>query len=209
MSAHHMVDQVAELVEQRDDVAVLHQTGRQVADQRPLGKAHLGHTAHQRELGRMLELALARMQIQVDATHQFPVGGAGHVVGGDRLVPDRYVGACGVAQPEQPPGHGQQPGPHLREVEVGAHHLRIDVEFLAAMHLGVIGGVAGLDPLGVRVVAAQPLQEHRHVAACGRIRGVGDLVDEGRDGLPGADHLHLGVVVRPGRVPQQLSQLGA
>ena len=65
-AAEDVVDQVAELVEQGDDVVVLHQSAREVADEHALGQLAVGDAPDQVELGGVLELALARVQVEVD-----------------------------------------------------------------------------------------------------------------------------------------------
>src|SRR3546814_8805899 len=64
-SRQHVVQQVAELVEQGDHLAVLHQPTREVADQHALGQPGVEHTGSQVELGGVVVLALARVQVEV------------------------------------------------------------------------------------------------------------------------------------------------
>ena len=72
MAAEHVVHEVAELVEHRDDVVVLHQRGLvdrrigEVADEHALGELLAAHAVLERELRRVLVLALARMHVEVD-----------------------------------------------------------------------------------------------------------------------------------------------
>ena len=72
--AEHVVDQVAELVEERHHVVVLHQAGAEVADQRALGQLAAGHAVGDRELRGVLVLALARVQVEVDPAEALAVG---------------------------------------------------------------------------------------------------------------------------------------
>src|SRR6476659_5929473 len=58
--------EVAELVEQRDHVVVLHQRLREVADQHPLGELATGDPGGEAELGRVAVLAGPRVQVEVD-----------------------------------------------------------------------------------------------------------------------------------------------
>ena len=74
IAAQHVVHQVAELVEQGHDVAVLDQALREVADQRALGQLAAGDSADQVELRRVLELSVARVQVEIDPPDQRPVG---------------------------------------------------------------------------------------------------------------------------------------
>ena len=89
--AEHVVDQVTELVEQGDDVGVLHQAAREVADEHALGQLAAGDAAGQVELRRVLELALARVQVEVDPPEVPLAVAERHVVRGDLLVPDGRV----------------------------------------------------------------------------------------------------------------------
>ena len=70
-----MVDEVAELVEERDDLVVLHQAAGEVAHQHALGQLALGEPGDHVELGGVLELALARVEVEVDAPDPPPVRG--------------------------------------------------------------------------------------------------------------------------------------
>ena len=121
------MDQVAELVEQGDDVGVLHQAAREVADEHALGELTVGQPTDQVELCRVLELALARVQVEVDPAEVPVAVGEEHVVRGDRLVPEHGVLGGPVGQPEQPAGDLEQAAAHRGEVEVGAHLLGVDV----------------------------------------------------------------------------------
>ena len=80
------------------------------------------------------------------------------------------VGDLDVLDVEEPAGHVEQPGPHLREVEVGPDLLGVDVEPLAAQHLGVEQLVDAVDGAELGVVLPQAGQQHVEVAAGRRRR---------------------------------------
>ncbi len=84
-----------------------------------------------------------------------------------------------------------------------AHLLGVDGQLLLADELGVVGDVGAVDVGGLGTVLAQPFEQHGLVALGARRRQLGDAVDELADGLAAADHLHLGVVVRPRLVAEQ------
>ena len=71
-AAEDVVHEVPELVEQRHDVVVLHQPAREVADQHALGQLPAGDAGDEVELRRVLELALARVQVEIDAAEHAP-----------------------------------------------------------------------------------------------------------------------------------------
>ena len=85
------MDQVTELVEQRDDVGVLHQPAREVAGEHALGQLAAGDPGNQVELRGVLVLAFARVQVEVDPPQYLAVAGAQHVVAGDVRVPHGRV----------------------------------------------------------------------------------------------------------------------
>ena len=126
----HVVDQVAELVEQRDDVAVLHQPARHVADQRAHGKLPTLDATGEVELRGVLVLALARMQVEVDPAEPLRSVVTVDVDVEDRdvVVPAWRVDDLGVGEAEQPAGDVEQPGAHLGEVEVRPQLLGVDVD---------------------------------------------------------------------------------
>ena len=66
-AGEHVVHEVPELVEERDDLVVLQQAAVEVADEHALGELRAGDAAHEVELGRVLVLAVARVQVEVDA----------------------------------------------------------------------------------------------------------------------------------------------
>ncbi|MPM40639.1 hypothetical protein SDC9_87283 [bioreactor metagenome] len=218
----HVVDQVAELVEQRHHIVVLHQAAREVADQYPLGQPPVPDPLGEGELGGVLVLALARVQVEEDPADPLPgarargvgvgVGvGAEHVVGGHLLVPDVRLGGVDrdVRQAEQPAGDLEQAGADLVDVEVAADLLGIHAVPLAADQFGVVGGVGRVDRRRSGDVAAQPVEQHGMVAPGGLEGQLRDPVDEGGDRLAGADHHHLGGVVGPAAVAEQLRHLPA
>jgi hypothetical protein len=84
----HVVHEVTELVEEGDHVAVVHESARQVADQHALGQLPVEHARCQVELRGVVELALARVQVEVDPPEH--LGGA---VGWPR--PTSYVVTSG------------------------------------------------------------------------------------------------------------------
>ena len=61
------MEQVPELVEQRDDVRVLHQPAREVADEHPFGKLPARYTRYEIELRGVLVLPVAWVQVEIDA----------------------------------------------------------------------------------------------------------------------------------------------
>jgi hypothetical protein len=74
VAADDVVQQVAELVEQRPDVVVLHQpagTG-QVAEQRALGESSSRLTGDHPVLRRVLVLVLTGMEVEVDPPERLP-----------------------------------------------------------------------------------------------------------------------------------------
>ncbi len=211
------MQEVAELVEQRHDVVVLHEAAREVADQDPFGDLDAPDPGDEVELGGVVVLARPRVQVEVDPTQPRAVARpsgtahhvAHHVVRRDVLVPDRGVGHLDVLQAEQPAGDLEQTGPDLVEGEVAPHLLGVDVKALPSQDLGVVGLVHVGDRGRVRPVLTDPLQQEV-VVAPGRPGGqLGDAVDEGRDRWPRADHLDLGVVRRPVGVAECRGELTA
>ena len=73
LAADHMMHEVAELVQEDHDIAVLHQTrvargaAREVAHQHALGKLAAVNAGGERLGGEPFVLALARMHVEVDA----------------------------------------------------------------------------------------------------------------------------------------------
>ncbi len=67
MSAEDVVDEVPELVEERHDLVVLEQAAREVAQQHRLGKSASGDAGREPEAGRVVVLAVARVEVEVDA----------------------------------------------------------------------------------------------------------------------------------------------
>ena len=105
-------------------------------------------------------------------------------------------------------GHLKQARPDLREVEVGADLLGVDVELLAANQLAVVGGVGAGQWPAVGVVAARALLEKGEVATAGSLGQRADPVDEVGDRRAFLDHLDLGVEGRPVRMVEQGGLLG-
>ncbi len=172
-----------------------------------LGQLDAGDALDHVELGGVLELALARVEVEVDAPD--PSAVEADVVGRDLLVPRAgLVTRDGrPLQPEQAPGDVEEALPDLLEGEVGAHHLAVDVVLLTADELGVVAGVVGRHRVGARVVGALALEEHRDLLARALDGRDADPLDEVGDGLAGADHLDLGVVVGPRVVAEQVGGL--
>ena len=122
-------------------------------------------------------------------------------------VPDHRVVDGGVGEVEQARGHVEQAGADAAEVEVGAHHLGVDVVLLLADQLLVVGVVDAVDRGRVGVVDAQPREQDVAVALGGLLGDLGDPLDELGDRRALADHLHAGVVVGPGVVADQPGEL--
>ncbi len=176
----------------------------QIADERALGQLPARDAGAHRELCGVLELALARMQVQVDPPDRGAV--TEHVVRDDVLVPQRHVGGP-VVDAEQPAGHVEQTGAHGGEIEVRPDALGVDLVALAADERLEVVAVRGVQRRLARVVAASPFEQDV-VVALRRLGGVGSgLVDELEDGLAAADHLDLGVVVGPVGIAEQLRLL--
>jgi hypothetical protein len=105
-----VVDEVAELVEERDDVVVLHQPrSRSCRRERPRAAARPVDPGDEVELRGVLELALAGVQVEVDPPERLVPVGAIDVVCRDRLVPDDGVGGRLVAQAEEAPVTSSRP----------------------------------------------------------------------------------------------------
>ena len=145
LPAEHVVHEVAELVEQRHHLVVLHQAAAEVADQHALGQLLPGDAGDHVELRGVLELALAGVQVEVDAPDPYAV--EADVVARDVVVPRAGLGVRdrGPLEAEEPAGDVEEPLAHLLEGEVGAHDLAVDVVLLAAHELGVVARVVGLD----------------------------------------------------------------
>ena len=143
LAGEDVVDEVAELVEEGHDLVVLHQAPVEVADEHALGELPAGDALDQVELGRVLELALARVQVEVDP----PDAGAVEVdvVAGDLVVPGAGVLPRDGRPPEaeQPAGDVEEALADLLEREVGAHDLPVDVVLLPPDELGVVARVVG------------------------------------------------------------------
>ena len=146
LPAEHVVDEVAELVEQGDDLVVLHQAAGEVAHQHALGQLAAGDALDHVELGGVLELALAGVEVEVDAAD--PLAGQPDVVARHLVVPGAGLLARdrGPLEPEQPAGDVEEALADLLEGEVGAHDLAVDVVLLATHELGVVARVVGRDP---------------------------------------------------------------
>ena len=209
LAGEDVVDEVAELVEERHDLVVLHQAPVEVAHQHALGELLAGDALDHVELGRVLELALARVQVEVDP----PDAGAVEVdvVAGDLVVPGAGVLARDGRPPEaeEPAGDVEEALADLLEREVGAHDLAVDVVLLPPDELGVVARVVGGHGVRGRVVDALALEEDADLVAGPLLGRLADPVDEVGDGLAVADHLDLGVVVGPRVVAEQLRGLAA
>ena len=127
----------------------------------PSAQLDAGDALDHVELRGVLELALARVQVEVDAPD--PDAVQADVVARDLVVPGAGLVAVdrGPLQAEQPAGDVEEALPDLLEGEVGAHDLAVDVVLLAADELGVVARVVGRDDVGRRVVDALALEEHR------------------------------------------------
>ena len=194
-------------MEERDHIRVLHQPGREIADQGALRQDPPGQTCGESELGRMLELARARVQVQIDPADHLAI--AQHVIGRDILVPHRDVRSVLIGDPEEPAGDLQQAGAHGREVEIAANLLGIDVIGLAAHPLGIEGGVGRGQRTAGGIIALGPGQEHPDIAPPGSLGESCDLVDELGNRRARPDHLDLRVIGGPIGIPQQLGHLVA
>jgi hypothetical protein len=122
-SGDDVVDQMAELVEQGDDVAMLHELAGEVADEDSFCQLTARDPAHEVELGGVLVLALSRVQVEMDTSYGTPLGR--DVVDRDVAMPPSGLGHRGVHQPEQAAGDVQHSVGHLLEVEVPADLLGI------------------------------------------------------------------------------------
>ena len=193
-------------MEEGDHVAVVHQPARQVADQHALGQLPVEHARRQVELRGVVELALPRVQVEVDPAEH--LGGAvgmaqAHVVRRDVGMPRACLRLVDlrVGQAEQQAGDVEQAVVHLAEVEVAAHLLRVDAVLLALDRLEVVAPVGEVDR--VLALGGRALEQGRDLATAGGVRLGADPVDERADRVAGADHLGLGVVVGPARVAEQ------
>jgi hypothetical protein len=128
-SCEEVVDQMTELVEERHNVGVPHQPAPEVAHQSALWQLSVADSRDQVELRRVLVLALAGVQVEVDPAQRTPL--EVDVVDSDIFVPRRGILHADIAHPEQPSGDVQQSLSDLRELEVPAHLLGIDLEVLA------------------------------------------------------------------------------
>ncbi len=209
LSAQDVVHQVAELVEEGDDLVVLHQAAGEVAHQHALRQLALAQPGDHVELGGVLELALAGVQVEVDAPD--PPPGQADVVRRHVGVPGAGLvgGDGGPLETEEPAGDVEEALSDRLEAEVGPHDLAVDVVLLPAHELGVVARVVGLDLLGVRLVDALALQQDGQLRSARPRDRAADPVDELGDRGTGADHLHLGVVVGPRVVAQQRRRLAA
>ncbi len=173
--------EVTELVEQRDDVGVFHEIGRQVADEGALGELLPGDARRDGKHRPVLELALAGMQVELDA----PDAAAAHrdVVDPNVLVPGRRARDRRVLEPEEPTRDVEQALDDARRLEVLAKLLRVDVERLATDQLAVVarvGRVNGRDVGGRDVggrgngtILAHPLEESPKVTPRRRVGRLG------------------------------------
>ena len=100
LAAQDVMHEVAELMEEDDDFAVLHQAGiaglsaGEVADQHAFGKLVAADAGNDGPGGEPLVLAFARMHVEVDAAEELALAALGGVVdveGVDRGVPDDRV----------------------------------------------------------------------------------------------------------------------
>jgi hypothetical protein len=153
------------------------------------------------QLGGVLVLSLARVQVEVDAAAQLTVGD--YVVGRDAVGPDRRVGDLAVLDPEQPARDIEQAGPHPGEVEVAAHLLGVDIEVLPTDQLAVVRRGRGVEVEGVGLVATAAFEQGGVVATPGVLGCDRETFDEIGDRFGRADHLDLGVVRRPAVVAEQ------
>lgn len=145
---HQVVDTVAELVEQRDDLVVL--------EQRRLGRRGFGEVAHQRggrvaalaiaareaglqiEVGRVAVLAVARVQVHVQPAHErllLGVAGRGLLVVDAELlgvrVPDVLAGIRHLNELEAEQGleDAEHAANRVVQREVFGHLLVVELEF--------------------------------------------------------------------------------
>ena len=145
------MDEVAELVEQRDDLVVLQQTTVEVAREHALGELHPGDTTHEVELRSVLVLAVARMEVEMDPPDPFAL--ERDVVGGDLVVPGVAVRHGRPLETEEAPGDVEEPLPNGLEREVRPDLLGVDGQLLLADELGVVREVGAVDVVRVRSVA--------------------------------------------------------
>ena len=206
LAADDVVNQVAELVKQGHHVAVIHEATGKVAHQHALGQLRVEHAGHHVEVGRVVVLALAWVQVEVNPAQRGAVIGGADVVGGHVGVPRVGVGRRNrrEPQPEQPRGHLEQPVVHLGEVEVASHLRGVHPVALAFDQFGVVPPVRHVDD--ALAVLDGPLAQHGDLTFAGRQRGGADGVDELCDRRPTADHLDFGVVVGPVGIAQQARQ---
>ena len=136
----------------------------EVADEHALGELRAGDPAREVELGGVLVLAVARVQVEVDAADPLAAGTRRRRSRPPRARCGRPRGHRRPLQAEEAPGDVEKTLAHGLEREVRAHALRVDGQLLLAHELGVVGGVGAVDVGRVGPVLPQPLEQHGLVA---------------------------------------------
>src|SRR6185437_1313957 len=136
LPTENVVHQVAELVEERHHLAILHQpriarrAAGEVADQRPLGQLPSTYPRNQRSAREPLVLALARVHVEIDPAELLSLVRTRRVEDVkdiDRWVPGLRVRHFAKLDVKQARRRLQDACLYLVVGEVGPHALRVEV----------------------------------------------------------------------------------
>src|SRR3989441_9731727 len=179
------MQEVAELVEERDDIVVLHQGGplrlsgvRKIADERGLGELDSLEADDEGERRRMVEFPRAGMEVEVEPPEPPPT--IEDVVDLDGFMPGGDARHALVSGAEEVAGDAEDSVPDLLELEVGPDLLRAEVVSLRPDPLDEVRKVPGMEPLRARGFLAFSFQENSVVLVGSRAGSLRDFLDEVR-----------------------------
>ena len=213
VSSEHGMKQVAELVEERHDVTVLHQSriaflpAGEVADERRFGNLDSRDAVPDAEIRGVVVFPRPRMKVQVEASDHaavFP-----YFVALDARIPNVRVRHPLVRHAEHLRGRAEDAVLHLVEGEVRAGLLRVEIVVALPDQLAVVAAIPLVHRLGRGLVLALSL-EIRLVFLLRALQGQpAQSLDEGIHVFVVPDHLVAGGVFGPRLEPEELRQLVA
>jgi hypothetical protein len=169
VAGEHVVQQVAELVEERVDVVVLAQPGiarlaaGEVADQRRLRDLAALDAGADVELRGMVVLVVARVHVEVEAAGE--LAAIVEFVALDRRIPHRRILHAAELDAEQLGGDVEHALLDLVVRQVRAQLLRVERVVALAHLLGVVGGLPEVHGRGARSVLLLARQQLRVLAS--------------------------------------------
>ena len=211
VAAHDPVYQMAELVEEGDDLLVFHERG-------PVRHLRVGEVAHEHvvrqlpayqaelvtERGRPLVLARPRMHVEGDEAGGLSIHGHREVLG--VLVPRLGID-LGEDKAEELRREVQDRLPHRAVFEIGTHLARVKLETLVLRSRDVVLHVPHANALDAAVVPARDLQQCRVLAISGSLGRGAHVVEEAVELRGRRHHLVLEVVRGEVRVAKRLREL--